>query len=252
MTVPTFLPYFMMAGTTATLIAIIYGLQRSFAETSWTAETRNRTFLTTLIVLGGWFFLALALSAAGFYHVQSGEMPTLQYGLIPPILIGAWLIWRSEAMGRIIDAIPQRWLVGIQFYRALGVIFLILYAHDRLPGLFALPAGTGDMIVGLSAPLVALAYARAPSKTAGLVRAWNLLGILDLTVAVSTGFITAPSRLFATEVQPNSDLMTVLPLVLIPVYLVPLSIVLHLASLTKLRRDRARAVSAKGIANASA
>ena len=240
MTVPTFLPYFMMAGTTATFIAIIYGLQSSFAATAWPTETRNRTFLTTLIVLGGWFFLALALSTAGFYHVEPGEMPRIQYGLIPPILIGAWLIWRSEAMARIIDAIPQPWLIGIQLYRALGVIFLILYAHDKLPGLFALPAGTGDMIVGLSAPFVALAYAKAPLKTAGLVRAWNVLGILDLTIAVSTGFITAPSRLFPVEFQPNSDLMTVLPLVLVPVYLVPLSIVLHIASLVKLHRDRER------------
>jgi hypothetical protein len=31
--------------------------------------------------------------------------------------------------------------------------------------------------------------------------------------------------------------MTVLPMVIIPVYLVPLSIVLHLASLAKLRRE---------------
>jgi hypothetical protein len=31
--------------------------------------------------------------------------------------------------------------------------------------------------------------------------------------------------------------MTLLPMVLIPVYLVPLSIVLHLASLAKLRRE---------------
>lgn len=241
MTVPTFLPYFMMAGTTATLIAIVYGLQRSFAETAWPAETRDRTFLVTLIALGGWFFLALALSAAGFYHVQSGELPTIQFGLIPPIVIGAWLLWRSEAMGRIINAIPQPWLIGIQLYRALGVIFLILYAQDKLPGLFALPAGIGDMIVGLSAPLVGLAYAKAPLETAGLVRIWNVLGILDLTIAVSTGVLTAPSRLFTVEFQPNSDLMTVLPLVLVPVYLVPLSILLHLASLTKLHRDGAKA-----------
>jgi hypothetical protein len=250
MTVPAYLPYFMMAGTAATLIAIIYGLQRSFAATSWPVETRNRTFLTTLIVLGGWFFLALALSAAGFYHVQSGEMPTIQFGLVPPILIGAWLIWRSETMARIIDAIPQPWLIGIPFYRALGVIFLILYAGDKLPGLFALPAGIGDMIIGLSAPLVALAYAKSPLRTAGLVRIWNVLGILDLTIAVSTGFITAPSRLFTVDFQPNSDLMTVLPLVLVPVYLVPLSIVLHLASLAKLHRDTAPVVSAKRVANA--
>ena len=63
-----------------------------------------------------------------------------------------------------------------------------------------------------------------------------MLGLLDLTNALVTGFLTAPSR-YALEVQPTSDLMTVLPLVLIPVYLVPLSIVLHIASLAKLRRE---------------
>jgi hypothetical protein len=39
--------------------------------------------------------------------------------------------------------------------------------------------------------------------------------------------------------------MTVLPLVLIPVYLVPLFFVLHLASLAKLRRE-AGAISGHG------
>jgi len=48
--------------------------------------------------------------------------------------------------------------------------------------------------------------------------------------------LTAPSR-YALEVQPTSDLMTVLPLVLIAVYLVPLFFVLHLASLAKLARE---------------
>jgi hypothetical protein len=83
---------------------------------------------------------------------------------------------------------------------------------------------------------VGLAYARAPHKAAGLVAAWNVLGLLDLIDALGLGFFTAPSR-FALEIQPTSDLMTVLPLVLVPVYLVPLSIVLHIASLAKLRRE---------------
>ena len=102
--------------------------------------------------------------------------------------------------------------------------------------LFALPAGVGDILVGLSAPVVGLAYARAPHKAAGLVAAWNVLGLLDLIDALGLGFLTAPSR-FAFEVQPTSDLMTVLPLLLVPVYLVPLFFVLHLASLAKLRRE---------------
>jgi hypothetical protein len=90
--------------------------------------------------------------------------------------------------------------------------------------------------VGLLAPVVGLAYAKAPHKSAGLVAAWNVLGLLDLTDALGLGFLTAPSR-FALEIQPTSDLMTVLPLVLVPVYLVPLFFVLHLASLAKLYRE---------------
>ncbi|MDD5579017.1 MAG: hypothetical protein PHY16_07015 [Methylobacter sp.] len=49
--------------------------------------------------------------------------------------------------------------MGIQVYRVVGGIFLILYATDRLPALFAWPAGFGDVLVGTLAPLVALAYA---------------------------------------------------------------------------------------------
>jgi hypothetical protein len=135
-------------------------------------------------------------------------------------------------VGRIIDAVPQSWIVAVQLYRALGVIFLILYTTDKLPGLFAWPAGVGDIIVGLLAPIVALACARDKRRSAGLVNAWNVFGILDLFVAVTTGFIT--STLFTYE--PPNELISVFPLVLIPVYLVPLSILLHLASLAKLHR----------------
>src|SRR4029077_17105815 len=130
-----------------------------------------------------------------------------QCGILLPILIGALLIWRSETVRRIIHAVPQEWLVAVQLYRALGVVFLILYSTGKLPGLFAWPAGVGDIAIGLLAPIVGLAYAQAPRKAAGLVAAWNVLGILDLTVAVGTGFVTAPSRFISLEAQPTSDLM---------------------------------------------
>jgi hypothetical protein len=140
--------------------------------------------------------------------------------------------------------VPQPWIVGVQLYRALGVVFLILYAAGRLPSLFAWPAGGGDIAIGLCAPVVGLAYAWAPREAVGLVRAWNVLGILDLVVAVTTGFLTTPSLISPIDVHPTSELMTMLPMVLIPVYLVPLSIVLHIASLAKLRSGEARGWSA--------
>lgn len=248
MIIPTYLPYFVSAGTAATLIAILSGLNRARADAAWPAPNRTPTFLISAIILLGWLTVAITLGAMGIYHVNSSEVPTIQYGILLPIAIGALMIWRSETATRVLQAAPQQWIVGVQLYRALGVIFLILYATGKLPGLFAWPAGVGDVTIGFLAPVVGLAYARLPDKTAGLVRAWNVFGILDLIVAVGTGFMTAPSRFQAFEVQPTSELMTVLPMVLIPVYLVPLSIVLHLASLAKLRREAVSPQVNSGIA----
>jgi hypothetical protein len=63
---------------------------------------------------------------------------------------------------------------------------------------------------------------------------------MDMTfrdVAVTAGFLTSPSpfQLFSFDL-PN-ELVSRFPLVLVPVFLMPVSVLLHLASLTKLRRD---------------
>ena len=246
MTIPTYLPYFVLIGSIVVITTILFGLRNALANSDWPEPNRTKTIRWSIVLIG-WFLFSLALGLAGTYQAGAERIPTIQYGIAIPILIGAWLIWRSPTVGRIIDAVPQPWLVGVQLYRALGVIFLILYATDQMPGLFAWPAGVGDIIVGLLAPLVALAYARDPNQNVSLVRAWNVFGILDLTVAVTTGFITSPSTLF-TYTPPN-ELIGVFPLVLIPVYLVPLSVLLHLASLAKLR---GRLAHSRNVAIASA
>jgi hypothetical protein len=233
MTIPTYLPYVVMFGAIGAITAILFGLRNALANAGWSKHDRIAAFRISAVILISWFLVALALGLAGAYKAAPDRVPTIQYGIFIPLVIGAWLIWRSPAVGRIIDAVPQPWIVGVQFYRALGVVFLILYATNKMPGLFALPAGIGDVAVGLLAPVVALAYARDARQNAGRVTTWNILGILDLVVAITTGFITSPSALFSYE--PANELIAIFPLVLIPVYLVPLSLLLHLASLAKLR-----------------
>lgn len=240
MSIPAFLPYYVLIGTAAIVVAILYGLHRSLLSANWPEGERKSAVITASVILVGWLAVAIALGGAGVYLANADDIPTIQYGILVPIVIGLVLLWRSPLANRILDAVPQEWLVGVQLYRALGIIFLILYAQGLLPGLFAWPAGVGDIAIGLLAPVVGFAYARAPNERAGLVRAWNTFGILDLIVAVATGFATASSALQMMHVQPTSDLMTMLPMVLIPTFLVPLSIVLHFASLKKLHYAAAR------------
>jgi hypothetical protein len=148
------------------------------------------------------------------------------------------LAWKWKMLGRVIEAVPHEWIISVQFYRALGLMFLVLYAVGRLPGMFALPAGVGDVIVGLVAPVVGIAYARNPTNAAGLVRAWNVFGIVDLIVAVGTGFLTSPSPAQVWALDAPNELISAFPLVMVPVFLVPLSILLHFASLKKLRHEK--------------
>jgi hypothetical protein len=236
MTVPVYLPYYVLAGSVAIVAAILLGIRRALIMADWSNRDRRRAAGISAVVLIGWFGAAIALGWLGVYRGASDRIPTIQYGILVPILIGGLLILRSSTVARVLDAVPQHWLIGVQFYRALGIIFLILYGAGKLPGLFAWPAGLGDVLVGVLAPVVAIAYARGPRENGDLVSAWNIFGIADLIVAVATGLTTSPSpfQLFAFDL-PN-ELISAFPLVLVPTYLVPVSVLLHLASLAKLQR----------------
>jgi len=105
-----------------------------------------------------------------------------------------------------------------------------------LPGLFAWPAGLGDMAIGATAPLIIFALRRQPAFAAGrLFQIWNLLGILDLIVAVGLGATSAVLGI-GISAEITTFPMGVWPLVLVPTFLVPLFVMLHLASLLQARR----------------
>jgi hypothetical protein len=235
--VPSYLTPYILTGMIAIIAAVLLGLNRALRGAAWPEKDRSKVFWTVASLLVAWFAVATATSLAGFYRPASGA-PTLQYGLLIPIVAGVLLYWAWPLLRHALSTVPNEWLVGVQFYRVLGVIFLVLYAGGRLPGIFALPAGLGDTLVGILAPAVAAAYARSPEGARNRVRLWNLLGIADLVVAVTTGFLTSPSPLQMAAFDRPSTLITVFPLSLIPVFAVPLSILLHIASLRKLRQDQ--------------
>ena len=234
-----FLTVYVVIASVATVITLLWGLRAAIRRAVLTAREQRRSFWGGTALLVGWFFAALLPSWLGLYQGAHARIPTIEFGLLLPIIAGVAFYWTSPLLRRLIAAAPQSLIVGIQFYRVLGVIFLVLLFDGSMPGVFAAPAGTGDVTVGLLAPAVAWAFTRGLRGSTGLVRAWNLLGLADLIVAVTTGFLSSPSpiQLFAFD-NPNT-LITAFPLVMIPVFLVPLAVLLHLASLAKLSRNEA-------------
>jgi hypothetical protein len=252
MIVPAYLPYFVVTGAIGVIAAILFGLASALSNAGWAADERAATVRAAAIIIAGGFLVATGLAWMDAYRGAPDRIPTIEYGIFVPVLIGGMLIWRSSTVARIIDAVPQHLLIGVQLYRALGVIFLLLYATGKMPGLFAWPAGLGDVLTGVLAPVVAIAYSRGPRENSDLVSAWNLFGLADLVIALTAGFLTSPSRfqLFAFDL-PN-ELISRFPLVLIPVFLVPVAVLLHLASLTKLHRGALAGNNAREIVRAPA
>jgi hypothetical protein len=233
---PDYLTLDVLGGVLATTIALIYGLNSALKQAGWTSRVRGQVVWGFGVLLVTWLLATLSLCWIGIYRGVAGRIPTIQYGVLIPIVAGIALFWRWDTLKRALEAVPLQWIVTVQVYRALGVTFLVLYAAGHLPGEFALPAGVGDTIVGLLAPVVGLAYARGSRGASGYVRAWNLFGISDLVVALTMGVLTSPSPLQRFAFSAPNELVGAFPLAMIPVFMVPLSILLHLAVLKKLRQ----------------
>jgi hypothetical protein len=230
----SFLTVYVLFATVATVVALLWGLRSAISQAELSPRQQRRSFWAGTALLVGWFFAALLPSWLGFYQGAPKRILTIEFGLLFPIIAGVIFYLKSSALRHIAAAAPQTLLVGIQSYRVLGIIFLVLFAGGALPGVFALPAGTGDVAVGLAAPAVAFAFARGLRGSAGLARAWNLFGLADLVVAVTNGFLSSPSPVQKFAFDTPNTLITAFPLVMVPVFLVPLAILLHLASLAKL------------------
>jgi hypothetical protein len=181
-----------------------------------------------------WLGVALALGAAHVFQARASGIPWIGLGVGGPIVVGFLSFRRSPRIRRIVESIPQEWLLAVQAPRVVGATFLVLLAEHRLPGQFARPAGWGDVLIGISAPFVAYAFHTRRTWSRPLAVAFNVLGIADLVIAIGTGFLYSPSPLRLFFSVPSTALMTVLPLVLVPTFLVPLWILVHAASLRAL------------------
>jgi hypothetical protein len=229
-----FLSFLIVGANILIAFVFLFGVHRALLGLGRTRVDRLGIVSIFGILLFGWLILALFLGGQGIFRSALNQrVPSIALAIGIPILVGTLFIRGSKQVREIIEAVPQNQLVAFQVYRVLGVTFLFLYAAGQLPGIFALPAGCGDVMVGLTAFMVGARAAR--SENDQLVTLWNWLGISDLVIAVATGFLSAPSRFQIFSLDAPNVLIGSFPLVMIPIFAVPLSIVLHLASLSKIR-----------------
>jgi hypothetical protein len=204
----------------------------------WRERTSPRSALIaglSGLALAAWAITTAALASSGFYQPPDIRSP-------PPV--GIQLVIALAVLAACLRLSPtlrgllrnRKNLIRLNVWRLEGALFLTLMFTGQVPALWAIPAGAGDVLIGATAFWVAARLDAPGGRRRAIV--FNLLGLLDLVVAVGLGIAINPGPVQVFQPSPSAELLTRFPLALVPGFLVPLAFTVHFVSLWQLRRDR--------------
>ncbi len=194
---------------------------------------RPRWGVFLLVILAVWLAGVTTASAAGLFQLKG--LPLL-LGLAAVVPVVVFLLWfyNSDRLRTFLLGLNPAMLAAVHTWRIVGVVFLTLMALGMLPPSFALPAGMGDIAMGVTAPWIAR-MVRRQSISPGEFIAWQVAGIADLVIAVGTGVLSSPTKMGILAHGVTTRLMGQLPLSLIPTFFVPLLVILHIIQIAQAR-----------------
>ncbi len=215
------------------------------SQTIWTTRAK---YLTAGL-LAAWAGLAYLIGSTGALYTDA---PTpfrpIALSAIVPVTIFFMAYAMSERFRTFVLAQDLKTLTTLQLWRVVGFAFLLLYAHNVLPAAFAFPAGVGDILIGLTAPLIVARLASDPAfaRSRRFV-AFHIAGLIDFAVAIGAAALTAGAFPALTPGGLTSAPMELWPLNLFPSLIVPIFIILHASVFLKLHAmsraaDASRAV----------
>ena len=176
-------------------------------------------------LLASWLAIATIVGDGSNFSVAP-ESRRLASGLVAliPFVIAVTVLFAFRSIRTINAATPKAWLIAIQTYRFAGIMFVFPFlTYGIVPAGFGWPAGIGDALTGIFAPVVALMVARNRPHALKWAVAWNLFGTLDLIVAPVTALFF------------QARVLNIYPLALVPLFLgPPIGILTHIFSLRNL------------------
>lgn len=167
--------------------------------------------------------------------------PKFAFLIVIPLILLFVTFYKTQHKNHILTSIPAQLAILLQSFR-IFVEFILLYTfyRDIIPITSTFKGLNFDIIIGITAPFIAFLIYKNLNKFRKLAYYWNIFGIiLILFVAIIIGSsIYAPSIWGSNEMLVSMEFLS-LPYFLIPGFLAPLGIFLHLVSLLQLKTNKA-------------
>nr|WP_294943965.1 hypothetical protein [uncultured Mucilaginibacter sp.] len=159
----------------------------------------------------------------GYYHVfDNTSSKVFGFCIVTVQAVLVLLYFFNTAVNRYLNQISLSTITLIHTWRLFAGWAFIAYA-GQLPQTFINNAAYGDLVAGVLAICVFLS-----GRKKWAFYAFNIIGMLDFMLAVGTGITLSLSN------APGTELLTKLPLIIIPFFGVPISGLTHIVSLTRL------------------
>ena len=185
-----------------------------------------------------WLVAAIVGVTTGLVN-RPGQPPlTLLWFTVGPIALGVVAYRLSPSLREWTDRFSLTWMVGLHLWRFVGFGFVAAWLFGRLPAGFAIPEGLGDAVAAAGAVALLPSLRRGTvSRTWLLV--WNTFGLVDLLSALTLGVLYSNGPLgVLSRGGVTTEFMVTFPVSLIPTFLVPLFILLHLLTFARLARHQ--------------
>lgn len=190
------------------------------------------------MALVGWLALTGMLAERGFFDDFQSLPPRLVLALGLPLLTLLALTF-SRRIAPLLAALPPAWPVAAQTFRIpVEIVLWRLAVAGVIPELLSFTGRNVDILVGLTAPVVAYACFVRRAWPARVAVWWNWAGIVILLNVVVHAQLSAPTPWRIFETDPPTTFIADWPYIWLPDFLVPLAWLLHAVSLRQLRSRR--------------
>lgn len=210
---------------------------KGMALTDWQSG-RKKTIMSR--VVGGllvWAGFVAAWSLSGtmenFSIFPFNLMPVL---LIPLIVL--FFLLASKGINQILSNMPAAAVIRLQSFRFfVEVLLWMLFIDKVLPEQMTFEGRNFDILVGISAPFIAMLVGRRKVTKTGIV-IWNILGLALLINIVTIAILSTPSPLRVFMNEPANYVVARFPISWLPGLLVPLAYYLHAISLKQMFQNK--------------
>lgn len=168
--------------------------------------------------------------------------PKVPLLLVTPVFLFTGVFIYRNRNAEWLKHIPKHWLIFFQTFRILlEIIFVFSVAKGILHPNMTIEGYNYDMIFASTAPFIGFWLMKGTKAAKKLTLWWNYLG---LTVITSIIFVVVTTTYFPEFYGSSTSLMSkefgMYPYVLVPAFLMPSAVFIHLLSLVQLRDEKKR------------